>query len=210
MTTCDGYKLIGNLINRTTAFTTIGDYTKEIDIHEQEICPVKNFSAIFFTRWHWDTFTAQKICQKTNMTVAFVANQEDKENIIFYFKHIYGGRTGWIQGLLKRQEDDDVWRNMNTNETTILEWAENYPTDVDYTRMVVIKENETYDIVHESQKSNVWQPVLCTSWRIQDKVYRRRKLGMEREGLSEVCKTKVSSPSHKDSSKPPLPCPWNL
>ena len=131
MTTCFGDKLTGNIINSTTPYSLLGSYVEEIDIHEEEICPVRNFSAIFFPQWHWSTWTAQEICKKIGMEVAFVANEEDKENILFYFQHIYGGYNTWVQTLLIKR-DDGSWVNMNTNETSILLWGENHPIPASY------------------------------------------------------------------------------
>ena len=69
-------------------------------------------------RQHWSTWTAQEICKKIGMGVAFVANEEDKDNILFYYKNFVPGYNTWIQTLLHRR-DDGSWVNMNTNETSI-------------------------------------------------------------------------------------------
>ena len=165
MTTCSGDKLTGNIINSTTPFSLHGPHVKEFEMNYEEICPVRNFSAIFYLQVHWSTWTAQEICKKIGMDVAFVANQVDKENILFYFQNIVLGYGSWIQTLLHKRADGS-WVNMNTNETTILKWGENHPTKSIYGRMVMKPDkNDIFieDISIESQGTNVWMPVLCTS-----------------------------------------------
>ena len=158
MTLCPGNKLMGNIINSTTPYSLHGPYVQEIDIHEEEICPIRNFSAIFFHSWTWDTWTSQEICKKIGMEVAFVANEKDKENILFYFQNIFG-YFSWIQTMLIKR-DDGSWVEMNTNETTILEWAENNPAKAEYGRMHV--QEGIKEILIEGSGTNMWMPTLCT------------------------------------------------
>ena len=160
MTTCFGKKLSGNIINSTTNYSLHGSHVDIIDVHEEEICPVRNFSAIFFNQWHWSPFTGQEICKKIGMEVAFAANEEDKSNILFYFQNIHLGYNSWIQTPLHKR-DDGSWANMNTNETSILQWGENNPTKEVYSRMVLKLEDN--DILIESQGTNIHTPVLCTA-----------------------------------------------
>ena len=119
MTTCPGKKLIGNIINSTVPYSLYGPHVKDINITEEEICPVRNFSAVFFNAWHWSTWTSQEICRKIGMEVAFIANQEDMDNILFYFQNIFVGFNSWLQTTLHKREDGS-WVDMHTNETTIL------------------------------------------------------------------------------------------
>ena len=166
MTLCPGSRLMGNIINSTTPYTLHGPNVKEIEIHEEEICPVRNFSAIFFISWIWDQFTSQEICKKIGMEVAYVANENDKENLLFYMQHIWpGGAGGWIQTLIIKRPNNEsgTWVEMNTNETTILEWAENSPGNAEYGRMHVHndKVNDPW-ILLEGSGTNMWMPTLCT------------------------------------------------
>ena len=160
MTTCGGTKLMGNIFNTTSPYSLHGPHVEEIDIHEEEICPVRNFSAIFFNQWHWSTWTGQEICKKIDLEVAFVADESDKENILWYYRNIAPGFASWIQTLLIKREDGS-WVNMNTNETTILQWGENHPIKETYGRMVIGPEQN--NIFIEAQGTNHWEPVLCTA-----------------------------------------------
>ena len=160
MTTCDGAKLIGNILNSTVAFTILDPNVQEIDIYQEEICPVRNFSAVFFRGWHWNFWGAQRLCNKIGMEVAFVANEKDKANIFFYFNITIPYYDSWIQTLLYR-DDEDAWVNINTNETTILPWGENYPSKSKYGRIVVKMPINKMHI--ENQGLNFYTPVLCTA-----------------------------------------------
>ena len=59
MTTCDGSKLEGNLINSNRDNSTVyGWQATEISIHPEKFCPKKNFSGLFFNQWHWNVYEA--------------------------------------------------------------------------------------------------------------------------------------------------------
>ena len=163
MTTCSGTKLIGNIINSTVPYTILDSHVKEIEIHEEEICPVRNFSAAFFRGWNWNFWTAQRLCNKVGMEVAFVANEEDKSNILFYFQITIPSYDSWIQTLLHKR-DDGAWVNVHTNETTILPWGQNYPSmskAQDFGRIIV--KNPINSLHIENQGLNFYTPVLCTA-----------------------------------------------
>ena len=163
MTTCSGTKLIGNIINSTVPYTILDSHVKEIEIHEEEICPVRNFSAVFFRGWNWNFWTAQRLCNKIGMEVAFVANEEDKSNILFYFQITIPSYDSWIQTLLHKR-DDGAWVNVHTNETTILPWGQNYPSmskAQDFGRIIV--KNPINSLHIENQGLNFFTPVLCTA-----------------------------------------------
>ena len=57
--------------------------------------------------------------------------------------------------------EDGSWVNMNTNQSSILQWGENHPSKSIYGRMVIKPEEN--NILIESQGTNIWTPVLCTS-----------------------------------------------
>ena len=77
MTTCSAEKLRGTVINSTTPFSLYGQHVKEIDVHEDEICPFRNFSAIFFLQ----CFT----CRTTmSMLARYVFDMQDN--------YVYAGK----------------------------------------------------------------------------------------------------------------------
>ena len=70
----------------------------------------------------WVNWPAIRLCKKIGMEMAFVANKEDLENILFYLQ--YNRSTSsefWIQSLLHKHGDS--WVNKFTNETCPLEWS---------------------------------------------------------------------------------------
>ena len=158
MTTCGREKLVGNIINSTTPFTLIGSHVEEIEVHEEDICPVRDFSAVYFGHWDWGTWHAIPLCNKIGMQVAFVANEQDEDNIKFYFQNIRPA-GGWFQSLL--HWNGAAWVNRFTQETCPLEWSENYPIQgqVD-ARMVYFREDNRLTI--ESQTGAHYEPTLCT------------------------------------------------
>ena len=85
---------------------------------------------------------------------------------MFYLENIWpGGAGGWIQTLIIKRPNNEsgTWVEMNTNETTILEWAENSPGNAEYGRMHVHndKVNDPW-ILLEGSGTNMWMPTLCT------------------------------------------------
>ena len=47
------------------------------------------------------------------MEVEFVANEDDKDKILFYFLNIVPGYNTWMQTLLHKREDGS-WVNMHS------------------------------------------------------------------------------------------------
>ena len=89
MTTCDGDKLSGNIINSNTdSHTLYGDWVKLTRIHPEWICPVKKFSGVFFNRMDWNPIQAFDLCKKLDMKLLSVKSQEDKDNLEFFFEHM--------------------------------------------------------------------------------------------------------------------------
>ena len=65
MTTCEGEKLTGNIINTNLDnFTPYGDWARTTMIHSEWICPVRNFSAVFFNKMEWSAVEAFDHCKK--------------------------------------------------------------------------------------------------------------------------------------------------
>ena len=89
MTTCEGEKLTGNIINTNLDnFTLYGDWARATMIHSEWICPVRNFSAVFFNKMEWSAVEAFDHCKKVNMKPLIVKSQYDKENVEFFFEHM--------------------------------------------------------------------------------------------------------------------------
>ena len=126
MTTCSGEKLVGNLINSNTdPYSVYGSHAREIHIDYEEICPIRNFSAVHFDQWYFHTFTAIDHCKKINRKLVSVLSNEDQENLYMYFWYIKPW-SGWLHTPLHKIANGS-WVDMESGRPSILSWAENQP-----------------------------------------------------------------------------------
>jgi len=129
MTTCDGKKLVGNLINSNIDnSTTYGSWAEEVRVHPEEFCPQKNFSGLFFDQWHWSSLEAIDLCKKLNRKLFAVMSEEDFENLVYYFT-VVTTWGGWLMTPIHK-DSNGSWVHVETGEKSILPWAPNEPLDV--------------------------------------------------------------------------------
>lgn len=162
MTTCSGEKLAGNLINSNTdPYSVYGIHTKEINIHSEEICPTRNFSAVHFDHWNFHTFNAIDHCQKINRNLVSVLSNKDKENVEFYLEHIKPWK-GWLHTPLHKIADGS-WVDMDSGQPTILPWGQNQPIENEKYKYARINNQEGSSLVLGSQPPKWSMTALCVS-----------------------------------------------
>lgn len=128
MTTCDGKKLEGNLINSNKDnYTLHGSQVVKARVNPEKFCPKRNFSGVFFDQWHWKTLEAIELCEKLNRRLFAVMSEEDFENMVYYFTQVttWGG---WLMTPIHK-DSNGSWVHMETGEKSILPWAPNQPID---------------------------------------------------------------------------------
>ena len=163
MTTCGGDKLTGNLVNSnldpSTVYGKADDATKQINIHSEEICPTRNFSAVLYEHYDLQTLHAIDFCQKIKRSLVSVLSDKDKDNVNFYFEYIKHW-TGWLNTPLHKIANGS-WVDMDSGKPTILSWAQGQPIQNEAFKYARIEIGE--DMILGSQPKDYKGPALCVS-----------------------------------------------
>ena len=175
MTTCDGEKLVGNLINiKTDDFTIYGRNTKEIQISTEEWCPVRNFSATFFpAAWTFPTTYAKSLCEKINRSMIAITDEEIKDNFLHYLNYMANGHEGyegWIpSNVVKNDNATSGWADPITGKDSIIPWKPGDPKDVSsfrYTRINIFeraKLKQDRKLLRSANSNGFYGAAFCVS-----------------------------------------------
>ena len=140
MTTCSGTRLKGDLINwDTAAWTVHGSDVQKILTPMEEICPQKNFGALYIPA-RISRPDAYSLCRKLGGQVISIRNEEDMKNATTFMSGVswkqyaagFGTWNGEV-GFWSTLEDldlDQAWVNHYTGELAdhdLVRWAAWFP-----------------------------------------------------------------------------------
>ena len=130
MTTRNGKKLEGNLLNfNTDTFTVFGENTKEITVSTEEWWPERPHSLTAFPAgWTFPTTYVKSLCKKIKRSVIAVTNQGIKDLLVHALKYMFNGGEGylgWIPSNIERitEEEPWLWADPITGNDSILPWT---------------------------------------------------------------------------------------
>ena len=162
MTTCQGEKLTGNIINTNLHnFTLYGDWARPTMIHQEWICPVRNFSAVFFNKQDWNAIEATDHCEKVSMKPLIVKSERDKENVEFFFEYMTDQLVYRLATPVVKF-DNGSWGHTD-GTPFFLPWASGQPKDHPEYIYAQIWYNPPYFAMSYVSMGSWEQEVLCVS-----------------------------------------------